>query len=60
MLKFFTEKDTRKSVAVNQNNVKYVLDFGLGPKIVFVDGEYIIVADSYLDTVARLNESTNY
>jgi hypothetical protein len=56
MLKYFTDKETRTSYAVNPTSVKYVVDFGLGPKIVFNDGSYIIVMESYLDTVARLNE----
>jgi hypothetical protein len=56
MLKYFTEKDSNQSYAVNPMYVKYVQDFGMGPKIVFHDGTYVIVTDSYLDTVARLNE----
>jgi hypothetical protein len=55
MFEYFTELETGKSVAVNRNNVMYVLDFGLGPKIVFTNGSYIVVKDSYLETVARLN-----
>lgn len=56
MLKYFTEKDSNQSYAINPNFVKYVQDFDMGPKIVFNDSTYIIVTDSYLDTVARLNE----
>jgi hypothetical protein len=56
MFKFFVDKETKQSVAVNPSRVKYVRDFGQGPKLVFDDGSYIIVTDSYLDTVARLNE----
>lgn len=53
--KFFTDKNTKQSVAVNKENVLYVYEFGLGPKIVFIDGSYIIVTDPYLDVVAALN-----
>lgn len=56
MLKYFTEKEQNQSYAVNPNFVKYVQDFGMGPKIVFHDGTYVVVTESYLDTVARLNE----
>jgi hypothetical protein len=56
MFKYFTDKETNQSIAVNPSRVKYVRDFGMGPKLVFDDGSYIIVMESYLDAVARLNE----
>lgn len=56
MFKYFTDKDSKKSVAINPNNVKYVIDSGYGPTIVFVDGIVITVNESYLDVVARLSE----
>lgn len=56
LFKYFTEKETKKSVAVNPNTVKYVFDFGLGAQIVFVDGTYLIVEGSYLNTVTILSE----
>jgi hypothetical protein len=55
MLHYFTEKDSKQSYAINPEYVKYVQDFTMGPKIVFHDGSYIVVTDSYLETVARLN-----
>lgn len=56
MFKFFTDKETNQSIAINSNRVDYVRDHNLGTKIVFTDRSYLIVSDSYLDTVARLNE----
>lgn len=56
MLKFFVDKDTQQSVAVNPESVKVVREVPMGPKIIFNDGSYIIVTDSYLETVSRLNE----
>lgn len=56
MLKYFVDKDTNQSVAVNPNAVKFVRDSPMGSKIVLSDGSYIIVTDSYLEVVARLNE----
>jgi hypothetical protein len=56
MLKIFAEKETNASVAVNIDNVRIVREFQGGTKIIFVDSSYIVVNDSYLETVSRLNE----
>lgn len=56
MLKFFVDKDTQQSVAINPNTVRIVREMAIGPKIVFNDGSYVVVTDSYLETVSRLNE----
>jgi len=55
MFHYFVDKETNQSVAINRNRVKYVRDFGMGPKIVFDDGSYIIVSGQYLEVVAQLN-----
>jgi hypothetical protein len=57
MLVIFHEKETGQPTAVNTDNVLYVAEFPFGPKIVFVDGSYIIVTDTFLSTVARLNQN---
>jgi hypothetical protein len=54
--KYFTNKDSGQSVAVNPDNVKYVKDSTYGTTIVFYDAEIIVVTDSYMDVVARMCE----
>ena len=54
--KMFTDKDSNQSLAINSENVKFVRDSPQGPKIYFADNSYVIVSDSYLEAVARLNE----
>jgi hypothetical protein len=54
--KYFTNKDSGRSVAVNPDTVKCVKDSPVGATIVFTDSEYIIVTDNYLDVVSRLSE----
>jgi hypothetical protein len=56
MFKFFTDKETNQSIAINSNRVDYVRDHNLGTKIIFSDRSYLVVSDPYLETVARLNE----
>ena len=56
LFKYFTDKESKVSVAINPNNVKYVIDSPMGAKITFVDGIVITVTDPYLDVVARLSE----
>lgn len=56
MLKIFTEKETGASVAVNAETVKYVREFQGATKIIFGDSTYLVVSDTYLETIARLNE----
>jgi len=55
-LKFFSEKETNVSVAVNTDAVKYVREFQNATKIIFDDSSYLVVSDTYLEAVARLNE----
>lgn len=55
-LKYFSEKESNASVAVNSDAVKYVREFQGATKIIFDDSSYLIVSDSYLEAVARLNE----
>ena len=59
MLKFFTDKDTQQSVAVNPDSIRVVCDLGIGPKIVFIDSSYLVVTEPFLEVVARLNERSN-
>jgi hypothetical protein len=54
--KYFTNKDTSQSVAVNPDNVKYVKESPIGTTLVFDDGEYILVTDEYMQVVTRLSE----
>jgi hypothetical protein len=56
MLKIFIEKLSNASVAVNTDTVRLVREFEGTAKIIFVDSSYIVVTDSYLETVSRLNE----
>jgi hypothetical protein len=56
MFKYFTDKDSGISIAVNPDTVYCVKETGYGTTICFMNNVYINVTDSYLDTVARLNE----
>lgn len=56
MLKYFTDKDARQTVAVNPASVKFVRETTFGPKIVFNDGSYVIAEEPFLDVIAKLNE----
>lgn len=56
MLKFFVDKDANQSVAVNPAAVSFVRDANNGTKIFFDDRTFLIVTDSFLDVIARLNE----
>jgi len=56
MLKYFTDKDSGISIAVNPNAVYCVKETGYGTTICFVNNVYITVNESYLDTIARLSE----
>jgi hypothetical protein len=57
MFVIFNEKETGQPTAVNPDNVLRVVEFPFGPKIIFVDGSYVIVTDTFLSTVARLNQN---
>jgi hypothetical protein len=56
MLKYFEDKDSNISVAINPNSIVCVKETGYGTTILFVDSSYIVVKQTYLETVARLNE----
>lgn len=56
MLKFFTEKNTNLSIAINPNQVVYVLDHIEGTKVTLNDGSCHFVTEDYLIVVSRLNE----
>ena len=59
MFVFVTEKETGQSIAVNVNNVAYMRDFPMGPKIVFIDGTYLVVGDNYLHLYNSFNTQSN-
>lgn len=54
--KYFTNKDSGLSVAVNPDTVKYVKESPIGTTLVFEDGEFILVTDGYMDAATRLSE----
>jgi hypothetical protein len=59
MLKYFTERNEmhgNRSIAVNPINVSTVFEGKEFTTILLVSGRSIEITDSYLDTVARLNE----
>jgi hypothetical protein len=56
LFKYFTDKDSKISIAVNPNNVLCVKEVAYGTTICFVDSSYITVTEAYLETVTRLSE----
>jgi len=56
MFKYFEDKDSNISVAVNPNLIVCVKETNYGTTIIFNDSSYIVVKQTYLETVARLNE----
>jgi len=56
LFKYFTDKDTNKSIAVNPNTVYSIKETGYGTTICFVNDVYITVTESYLETTTRLSE----
>lgn len=56
LFKYFTEKETNISVAINPNNVLCVKEVGYGTLILFTDAVFITVNEPYLETVTRLSE----
>lgn len=56
LFKYFTDKDSKISVAINPNNVMCVKEIGYGTTICFLDGSYVVVTEGYLETVTRLSE----
>ena len=58
MLKFFVDKDTQQTIAVNPTSVRIVRDTPIGAKITFNDSGYVLVTDSFLEVVTRLNEKS--
>jgi hypothetical protein len=59
MLKYFTEKNTNASVAVNPQNVASVRESSGGCILYMVDGTVIKIMEQFLDTVTRLNDKKN-
>jgi uncharacterized protein YlzI (FlbEa/FlbD family) len=55
--KYFTNKDSGQSVAVNPETVKYVKESPVGTTLIFCDGEYILLTDQYMEVVTRLSEN---
>ena len=56
MFKYFTDKDTNQSVAINPQNVLCVKEIGHGTKIIFNDSSYVTVVESQMEAVTRLSE----
>lgn len=57
LLKYFIDKATNKSIAINVNNVICITEDVWGTKIKFVDGTFCMVTESILESVAKLNAS---
>lgn len=56
LFKYFTEKETNNSIAINPNNVSFVKETTNGAIINFNNGNFVFVADDYMGTVTRLSE----
>jgi hypothetical protein len=57
LFKYFSEKNTNSSIAINPRNVKYLREISDGGCIIsFVDGKEVRVADPYMETATRLSE----
>ena len=54
--KYFTNKDSGQSLAVNPDTVKYVKETPIGATLVFYDGEFIVLNDNYMEVATRLSE----
>jgi len=55
-LKVFTDKNSNNPVSINPSHVTYVEESEEGTRIFIGERVIIVVTDTYLDTVARLNE----
>jgi hypothetical protein len=57
LFKYFTEKNTNFSIAVNPQNVKYIRELGDGGCMIsFNDGKEIKITEKLIDTATRLSE----
>jgi L-fucose mutarotase/ribose pyranase (RbsD/FucU family) len=56
LFKYFTDKDTNQSIAINPQNVLCVREMGYGTKIIFIDSSYVSVVESQMETATRLSE----
>lgn len=57
LFKYFTESQTRFSIAVNPQNVKFIRELPEGGcTIAFVDGKEIRVQEAYMESATRLSE----
>lgn len=54
--KYFDDAQTKNSVAINPECVKYVMEVPAGIKIFFQDGTSLVVNGNLLETVSRLCE----
>jgi hypothetical protein len=55
MFVYFTDKDSKISIAVNPNTIYCIKETGYGTTICFLNNVYNTVEESYLETVSRLN-----
>jgi flagellar biosynthesis/type III secretory pathway protein FliH len=55
----FIDAETKTSIYVNPNNVKYVREARLGTKLEFVDDTYIIVTDDLKTCAEKLSKKTS-
>lgn len=57
LFKLFNDASSNFKVAVNPNQVKYVLNTpSMGPKIIFADNSYIIVSGKFEEVLKQLSE----
>ena len=56
-LKVFTDKNSNAPVSINPSHVTHVEENEEGTRVFIGDRFIIVVTDTYLDTVARLNEA---
>lgn len=53
--KYFKDKDSGRSVAINSDLVKYIIDSSYGPMIGFIDSSVLTIDGNYFDVVAELS-----
>ena len=57
LFKYFFEKNTNSSIAINPQNVKFLRELSEGGCIIsFVDGKEVRVAEPYMESATRLSE----
>ncbi len=55
----FTDAETKTSVYVNPDNVKFVRETRLGTRLGFVDDTYVIVTDDAKACAEKLSKKTS-